>query len=590
MRSPGSKVSGQINSIPSAPKANRRSIVGIGAIALIVLASLAIYFYIQTKRSSTIDNFKPRIAVMPFKFVGEKGGESFAASMKDVLVRRLQANTLLSVPPSLVQTDRFANTTSSYRSIADELDAEFLVAASVHRWGDSIRLIVDLIDPRKDEVKWNQDFKTDFSHIFEIQETIAINMSDALGKTLTAPAKEKIKRIPTKSAEAYDLFLQGSAVLNKFFSSGANMIFLHQARSLLKKSIALDPNFAEPIIELAASYFATDLFLPGSKSDTVELLIDRGLELDSTSSPAWNLKSQYLFFHDKDTATALQIVEHVLKQDPYSIELMLWAGWLYDYHRKDGRELTALPYYLQAYNLNPKGDTVAFVLANIGALFNHIGDYRRSEMFLRQARSIHPDDWLLLNQFTNLYMRSGEYSKVSALSDELRELAAKRNPNNVSYLVWKATALLYTGKYKEGLETCDEYLKHENTDGIFPTYTLLLVRNGFRQRAETMWRNAIAEITKEDPTDNHFLTRLYAAVGEKEKALDNLEKSEFTNRNGERNADFYSRDLMMESIWKEPRFIAKITKERERLKGIRERLAKMEAEKVIVVPQFMFNY
>lgn len=124
---------------------------------------------------------KKRIAILPFKFIGDKEGEYFSSGMKDVLVRHLRAIESLWIPPSLTSTDRFIETTKSHQEIANELKADFLIEASTQKWGDSIRLFVELIDPLNDNVVWSGDFKTNYYKVFEVQETIATKISNALG-------------------------------------------------------------------------------------------------------------------------------------------------------------------------------------------------------------------------------------------------------------------------------------------------------------------------------------------------------------------------------------------------------------------------
>lgn len=558
-------------------------------IILLLGSALAYYFLDNSSDTKLIDNSKrTRIAILPFKLIGENGGEYFAAGMKEILVKHLRANEKLSVPPSLVATDRFLATTLTHLEIADELNAEFLVTASTQKWGDSIRLIVELIDPRKDEARWGGDFRTVYSNVFEIQEKMAFGISEALEATISGTTKEKIKRIPTQNVEAYDLYLQGVEYLTRYFEKGFDQQFNRKARQFFLKSIQVDPEFAEPYFALAATYFQISM---NNKSDidTLEILINKGLEIYPSFSEGLNLKAQFLFFHKQDTVSAFRIAEEGLTQDPYNRRLMMWIGWLYHYWLKDGREIKGLQYYLQAYYSDPQHEETWNTLANIGSFFCHIGDFPRSEYFFQEAISLHPNDLFLLNQLGSLYQRSGDYKKLTDFALKLETTSREHFPNSYEFLEWKATAYLYSGKHSEGLTICEEYLKYQEIDGIFSIYTLLLTKNGFRKKAEKLWLEEIDKNLKEENPNYSTVARCYAMLGDKEKALSCFEKIEFTHTQFQRNPDFYSRDLMLESIWKEPRFVNRIQKERDRLRGIRERLAKMEKEKIITIPQLIRN-
>jgi TolB-like protein len=566
-----------------------RKVKVIAALFILFFGITLVYLFNKPLDVKSIENSKKtRIAILPFKLIGETGGEYFAAGMKEMLVKHLRANEKLSVPPSLVATDRFLATNLTHLEIANELNADFLVNASTQKWGDSIRLIIELIDPRKDEVRWNRDFRTVYSNVFEIQEKMAVGISEALEATVSRTTKEKIDRIPTQNVEAYDLYLQGIEYLTRYLEKGFDQQFNRKARQLFLRSIQVDPEFADPYIALATTYFQIRL---DNKShiDTLEILINKGLEIYPSFSEGLNLKSQFLFFHKQDTVSAFRMAEEGLIQDPYSRRLMMWIGWLYHYWLKDGREIKGLQYYLQAYYSDPQHDETWNTFANIGSFFCHIGDFSRSEYFLQEAISLHPKDLFLLSQLGYLYIRSGQYDKLTDFALQLETTSKEHFPNNYSYLVWKATAYLYSGKYSEGLAMCEEYLKHKDVDAIFSIYTLLLAKNGFRKKAEKLWRELIDNNLREENPDNSMVARCYAMLGNKEKALTYFEKIEFSHTNSQLNPDFYSRDLMLETIWNEPRFVNRIQQERDRLKGIRERLAKMEKERIITIPQFIKN-
>jgi tetratricopeptide (TPR) repeat protein len=415
---------------------------------------------------------------------------------------------------------------------------------------------------------------------------MAVGISDALKATISGSSKEKINRVPTQNVEAYDLFLQGIEYSAMFVEKGFDQQYKRKARQSFLKSIQLDPQFAEPYIALAGTYFQINLN-KGTELDSLEILLNKGLEIYPSSSEGLNLKAQFLFFHKQDTVSAFRIAEEGLAQDPYNRRLMMWIGWLYHYWLKDGREIKGLQYYLQAYYSDPEHEETWNTLANIGSFFCHIGDFSRSEYFLQRAISLHPNDLFLLNQLGYLYIRSGQYQKLSDFALTLESISKEHFPNNYSYLSWKATAYLYSGKYSDGLAMCEEYLTHNEVDAIFSIYTMLLAKNGLRKKAEKLWRESIEISLKEANPDYSIIARCFAMLGDSEKAISYFEKVEFSHTNSQLNPDFYSRDLMLETIWNEPRFMKRIQQEKDRLRGIRERLAKMEKERIITIPQLI---
>jgi hypothetical protein len=71
-----------------------------------------------------------RIAVLPFKSIGDPGGEYLAAGMRELLTKYLRNNRRISIPPSLAD-DRYLNASKSHQEIVDELNADFVIEGSV---------------------------------------------------------------------------------------------------------------------------------------------------------------------------------------------------------------------------------------------------------------------------------------------------------------------------------------------------------------------------------------------------------------------------------------------------------------------------
>ena len=68
--------------------------------------------------------------------------------------------------------------------------------------------------------------------------------------TLTEEEEKREQRRYTNNFEAYDYFLRGQSSVIKRASATDN----HQARELMKKALALDPNFARATAALALTY------------------------------------------------------------------------------------------------------------------------------------------------------------------------------------------------------------------------------------------------------------------------------------------------------------------------------------------------
>lgn len=550
-------------------------------IALFLFGYLIHLFYAGFDQTS--EQRKPTIAILPFTVIGGPEGEYFATGMKEVLVKHLRINTKLSVPPSMVSTERFLNTSLSPSEIANQLGADYLVKAATQKWIDSIRINIELIDPVNDRILWANELKTTYTNVFQVQESIAQGISTALATTLTASENLKIKKKPTLNIEAYDYYLRGISILYQHYAGGDKDL-LTEATQLLKASIAADPNFGEPYIELATLYFSID-----ENNDSVELLINKGLELVPDKGAGYNIKSQYLFFVKHDTTQSLSMVDKGIEIDPYSIDLLMWKGWLYHYWLKDGRELVALEKYLEAYKLNPDIDNAFHILSNIGLFFSQIRDYPRAESFFNQAISLKPDNIQELDFLARHYFLVGNFDALKKVIARMSVLHNTQYPKNNLHLYWSTVYYLYTNQLREGLDAYQEYIRHEDPDILFTIYSLMLYQSGRQSEAQKMWLDLITREVNSEQPDHFLLAQCYAMVNEPSRALDHLEQVTFTHTSHRLNPDFYLRDLMLKPLQDEPRFKKIVQPELDRLQEIQERIAKMERAGLIEIPSFTQN-
>src|SRR5438067_1964633 len=85
--------------------------------------------------------------------------------------------------------------------------------------------------------------------VFAVQSEVAQRIASALHTRLTAPEKERIEKRPTTSVEAYDLYLQGRELYNRYRKDDNE-----EAIVLFQKAVALDPQFALGWAGLGGAY------------------------------------------------------------------------------------------------------------------------------------------------------------------------------------------------------------------------------------------------------------------------------------------------------------------------------------------------
>ena len=193
---------------------------------------------------------QPSIAVLPFKNMsGDPEQEYFSDGITEDVITALSKISRLSVTAS--------NTSFTYKGkavnvpqVGKELGVGYVLEGSVRKAGSRMRIVAQLIDAGSGNHAWAERYDRTLEDIFEVQDEITSKIVTALHVKLIEGEQANIWRRSTQNSEAYDLFLQGHYLWRSTMNREGNS----QARALLERAIALDPNFARAIVSLAHRY------------------------------------------------------------------------------------------------------------------------------------------------------------------------------------------------------------------------------------------------------------------------------------------------------------------------------------------------
>jgi TolB-like protein len=187
---------------------------------------------------------KKSIAVLPFvNMSSDPEQEYFSDGLAEEIL------SLLARVPGLKVIGRtssfaFKGTNQDLRTIAETLDVSTVLEGSVRKSGDRLRIVAQLISAEDGSHIWSESFDRTLTDVFDVQDSVAASIIDALQIHLgEAPTRGR----PTENSNAYALFLQARAALNKLEAQ--------TAIRLLLKAIELDPTFAEAYEQLAFSFW-----------------------------------------------------------------------------------------------------------------------------------------------------------------------------------------------------------------------------------------------------------------------------------------------------------------------------------------------
>jgi TolB-like protein/class 3 adenylate cyclase len=220
---------------------------------------------------------KPSVVVLPFDNLSGDANDPFADGITEELTADLSGN------PNLFVISR--NSAYSYKGqpvrveqVGRELGVRYVVEGSVRRAGDQVRITAQLIDASSGVHLWSEQYDRALEDIFAVQSEISEAILAGVGVEVRDAELARIRRRPTDDLSAYEAYTRGFSLF-----VGYRRQDLPEARRMLERAIALDPDYAEAYALLASTYTAE--YALGWTSDRGNLdrsreLLERSVEID----------------------------------------------------------------------------------------------------------------------------------------------------------------------------------------------------------------------------------------------------------------------------------------------------------------------
>jgi len=350
--------------------------------------------------------------------------------------------------------------------VAKKVNVAHVLEGSVRKSGNKIRVTAQLIDARSDTHLWSETYDRVIDDVFEIQDDISARVVEELKLRLITTRSVKARIDP----RAYDLYLQAHFILDALDEDRRQ-----QAESLLLRALEIEPEFPAAISELARVYwqmFGNDPDQNRQFRTKRDEQIDRLIALDPDGAEANSWLAGINYWEGGDPQEAAQYMEAAIAADP-----------------TDQRTLRIASFFLGG--LGRSDEAVA------------IGKYvvRRDPACASCVAAL---SWA--------YRNSGRHAEAVEAMESILEW---RPPDDQFRWVY-GVALLFAGEPDKALEWFDP----DPDGGHMVGYMAALYDAG---RLEEFERLLSAEDPSE-PDDWEGLARVYAWIGDNDKAFEFIEK------------------------------------------------------------------
>jgi TolB-like protein len=443
------------------------------------------------------------IAVLPFENLsGDPNQEFFVDGITDAVITDLSKIGALKVI-SRTSIMQYKGADKPLPEIAGELKVQAVLEGTVMRSGGKVRVSAQLIDAATDRSLWAESYDRTLEDVLTLQSAVASAVAREIEIELTPDEELRISKSTAMDAEAYQLYLRGRHYLNQWGPE-------HRERALqmFKQAVEVDPTSARAYAGLADGYWAAvGIFMkpleayPRAKAAAV-----KAVELDENLADAHVSLGLVTMFADWDWVTAENEFKKAIGLDASNVEAHQWYG----------------------------------------ALLVFTGRFDEATEILRKARALDPlsSDVLLFAAWPHYFGR--DYEVAMAESSRLITLEKDFGSGYV-LLGWTHLA---KGEIEEGIAQLEEAFRL-NPFHDFKAY----LAHAYALAGRDQDARRLVEELQNDPDSRNVEPTLYvpvyAALGEKETALDWLETA-FEERTIE--LLWFNEDPRFDLLRSEPRF------------------------------------
>jgi TolB-like protein/DNA-binding winged helix-turn-helix (wHTH) protein/tetratricopeptide (TPR) repeat protein len=301
---------------PLAPAPTHRWKIAMGASALLVLAVIAGLFW----KFGWREHFRPvtiqSLAVLPLENLsGNPEEEYFADGMTEALITELGKVHALRVI-SRQSIMRYKGTNKTVPQIARELYVDAVVEGSALRAGDKVRITTQLVQANPERHLWSESYERDLSDVITLQREVARAIVREIRVALTPQEQQSLATSHPVPPEGYEAYLKGRYHFDRF-----SVEDIRRAREWFQRAIEKDPQYAPAYAWLGWTYTLSPSAWVGSvrgSYERAEGLAQKAIALDDTLAEGHMVLAEVRREYDWNWAGAEEESKRAISINPSS--------------------------------------------------------------------------------------------------------------------------------------------------------------------------------------------------------------------------------------------------------------------------------
>jgi len=446
-------------------------------------------FYFESKETRPLSAYEREtagetaIAILPLQMLtfsapGDTDDKYLSVGLADALITRLSNVHSLTVRPTS-SVLRYGDDNVDPIAAGQELGVDFVLEGRIKRAADRIRISLQLLDVSNGANVWAQQFDERFTDVLSLEDTITAQVAEVLVPHLTGEERRRLKKRGTDDVEAFEAYLRGRHHWNTFTEEG-----FAQAIVAYHQAIACDPNYALAYAGIADYYNWLGVYgvmPPHECYSAAVAAAAKAIELNSQLSEAYAALGFAVLAGNFDWARGEAACRRAIELNPHNAQAHVWYSLQLTMEGRfdEGTAEAAL-----GARLDPMS---AFNAYNLGWCLYYARRFAESIAQFRRVIAAH-----------SLY------------------------PLAHYGLSW---VLRYVGQHDEAISAARRAAELSNDSAlILMMQGQAFAAAGLRQEAEAFLAKLEASAV-DRPVSSYHVALIYCFLGEKEKALERLERS-----------------------------------------------------------------
>jgi TolB-like protein/DNA-binding winged helix-turn-helix (wHTH) protein/Tfp pilus assembly protein PilF len=482
--------------------------LAVGAPVVIALVVLAMDAGGLRSRFFSRSFAQPQIhslAVLPLtNLSGDPDQEYFADGMTDALITDLAQLGSVKVT-SRTSIMRYKKTDKSLPEIAHELNVDAVIAGSVMRSDNRVRIVAQLIQARTDQHLWAETYERDLGDVLKLQSELAQAIAQQVRIQLTPEQQVRLHSAPVVNPRAYEAYLKGRFYFDETLAE------IKQAQPYFEEAVREDPSFALGYVGLADCYLTLGMnrwMPPQDAYRHASEAVHKGLQLDESLGEAHSSLGVLNWQYDWDWQAAEREIRHAIDLNPNNVDGHVALVW---YLAWSGRRDAALAEVQKIRTLDP---AYPFTSGHESGVYYHQRDYK-SLIEASQRSVITSPNW-----WSNHYYLAVGYEGSGQLEQAVPE-------------------------YQRAVDLSQR--DSDTTAGLAHVYATM----GKRAEAEKILGDLLRQ-SKTSYVSPYMIAAIYSGLGQNDKAFEFLEKA-YQEKSPDI-AYFIKADLRIDTLRSDPRF------------------------------------